>query len=208
MADVDYVTTAEVKAQLEITTTSTDALIQALITAASLSLNQRLKRELTPQTEDATRTFRVDGRYVDLAPSDLRSATTVTLEPQTGGSPTVLTAGTGYALRPPGGADQASTYTALKIAASVSLQSAFWQEFGYTELSILGDWGAWNTASVPADVKRAAIVTVASWMDRATRDYADLAEDPRAIRPARYATWAIPNAAWSAVAHLERITAI
>ena len=55
------------------------------------------------------------------------------------------------------------------------------------------------------DVKRAAIVTVGSWLDRAVAEYAAVGDtDPRLLRPSSSASWAIPPAAWSLLWHLER----
>lgn len=200
MAAVDYVTLDEAKDQLELSGTGSDDLVEALITAASRALNARLDRELTPRTDGATRRYRIpQGGSVAV---ELRAATTVTLDPQTGG-PTTLAAGEGYALGAPD--PVTGTYPTLIVASDVYSDSTFLARFGYAELEVEGDFGAWATANVPEDVKRAAIVTVGSWLDRAVAEYANSVEtDPRLLRPAPFSSWAIPPTAWSLLHHLER----
>lgn len=48
---------------------------------------------------------------------------------------------------------------------------------------------------VAEDVRRAAVITVSSWLDRGIADYTSLVEDGRELRPDRSSTWAIPYAA-------------
>jgi hypothetical protein len=50
--------------------------------------------------------------------------------------------------------------------------STFALKFGYAQLQVRGAWGAWDTADVHEEVKRACIVTVAAWLDRAVEEYA------------------------------------
>lgn len=209
MATVDYVTRAEAQTQLESTNSSLNALYDALITAASRALNKRLRRELTPKTSAAARRFEVRTRVVDLYGDDLRTASAVVLHPQTS-SPKTLAVGTNYRLAPVGTTEDTGTYTRLIISSSTDIGgSDEVARFGFSEIEVTGNWGAWDTAEVPEDVKRAAIVTVGSWQDRAVAEYAASGqEDPRLIRPDRFATWAIPAAAYSLVAHLQRMTTV
>lgn len=202
MATVDWVTTAEVKAQLEIQGSGRDTAIAACITAASRVLNRRCARELTPKTASATRMFRVfprqhrSGVLVDLAPFDLRTAATVRLHPE--GTPVTLVQNTDYALWPVGGAQPTATYLGIKLSSVLSLESSFSESFGYAQLEVQGAWGAWDTAEVPEDVKRACIVTVGSWIDKAMSEYgAEFAEEPRAIQSAIFAGYAVPRGALS-----------
>lgn len=160
MAAQDLVTLAEVKTALEITDSSRDTLIAQLITQASSACINEAGREFAPATASATRRFRVDSFTVNLCPYDLRSVTTVVLNPE-GTSPSTLAATTDYQLLPIGA--PSGTFTSLAIskvlAAMWSSQTSFF--FGYALLDISGAWGF---ASVPDDVKRAAIITVGSWL--------------------------------------------
>lgn len=195
MALVDFCTRQNVKDQLEITNAASDTLIDALITAASRAINNRYDRELTPKTAAATRRFEVRSRLVDLAPYDLRTVTAVTLSPQDA-SPTTLAENVGYTLLPVGGSQPTGTSLLLRIAKDVRIETSFADRFGYELIDVAGAWGAWDTADIQEDVRRAAILTVGSWLDRAVAEYGvQGADDPRQIRPSRFAGWAIPFAA-------------
>ncbi|MCC6743421.1 MAG: hypothetical protein IT175_06135 [Acidobacteria bacterium] len=204
MATVDFITTAEYKAQIEKSGTDRDAVIAALITAASVAINDECQRELTPKTASASRTFHVApcSRIVDLAPYDLRTVVSITLEG------TALVADSTYVLHwlDP----KAGTYLGVRLGASVTVSSEFVTEFGYGRLVINGAWGAWDTADVPANVKRACVTTVASWLDRAIQAYGVDLGDPQALAPAAAATWGLPPAARMllASAGLPRLTAV
>jgi hypothetical protein len=204
MAAVDYITRGEYKAQVEKTGTDRDGVIDALITAASEALNARYRRELTPKTASATRTFRVrpSARIIDLDPYDLRSATTVTLES------TPLVANEDYVLE--WESRKTSTYLAVRLGASVVVDSTFVREFGYGRLSIAGAWGAWDTAEVLADVKRACVATVGSWLDRAIEAYGLDLDEPRTLAALAQKTWAIPPAAHTIMvaAGMPRMTTV
>lgn len=204
MATVDFVTLAEAKAQLETSASANDALISALITSASRALNNRYQREVTP-TSTASRRFPVKGTLVDLAPFDLRSVTSVTLHPEAT-SPVVLTAND-YALLP---VALGNTYLTIQLSGFLTLWSAFSQRFGYAQLDIAGGWGAFDTSSVPEDLKRACILTVGAWIDRAVAEYAAEfgpgASLERGLRPPSPGSWAIPSAAHRLMAPWERMT--
>jgi uncharacterized phiE125 gp8 family phage protein len=204
MAAVDLVTLAEVKAQLEVTTSGDDALLGALITAASRAIARRYVREFAPKTASQTRRFRVEGRLVDLAPHDLRSASSVTLHPESG-SPMALVADQDYALEPLGGS-LGGSYLRLRLSTRTSLASAFADAFGFAQLDIAGAWGLFDTVEVPEDIKRACIVTVGAWSDRAVAQYAIEADAGWEIRPDRASTWAIPSAAHRLLEPWARVT--
>jgi hypothetical protein len=217
-AAVDMVTLAEYKTQAELTGTGSDLLIPPLITAASRALNNRMSRELTPKTSDATRTFQVPVRsvgrktIVDFRRYDLRAATTVTLHPESG-SPHVLVANNDYALWPIGPDPITSTYLGVVLSSFLSpALSSFALQFGYAQLQVRGTWGAWDTGDVHEEVKRACVVTVAAWLDRAVEQYAyDAGEgEPRVIRPDKFSSWAVPKAALSLLqdAGLKRGTTV
>jgi len=213
MAAVDWVTRQQVKDQLEISGTGRDTLLDAAITAASNALNRRCKREITPRSTAVTRTFSFEPAVsdearitVDLAPYDLRTATTVTLNPEDS-SPTVLTSGVDYSLWPVGGRHTTGTYTGVRLSRYVSgLWSTFANDFGEAKLSVLGDWGVWDTANVPEDVKRACIVTVGSWIDKAIADYGgDFGDQPRVMQATMFDGYAIPRAALNILSAAELI---
>lgn len=203
MAAVDWVTRTEVKNALGFGSgTDRDTAIDSAITAASRALNRRCSRELTPKVTSAAKTFRVpvrsrrDGVIVDLAPYEARAASVVRLNPEES-SPQTLTANTDYALWPTGAVQPTNTYLAIKLASHLSLESAFADRFGYAQLEVTATWGAWDTAEVLEDAKRACIVTVGAWIDKAIAEYGrDFAgEDPRLMFPPSGGAYAIPLAA-------------
>jgi hypothetical protein len=180
-------------------TNARDARIQDLITAASVRIMRRLERELAPKA-NAVRRFPVslsetdrDGRHVvDLAPFDLRSATTITLHPEDA-SPDVLTASE-YALEPVG-APQGS-YLRVRLSNTLSLTSEFATRFGYAQIEINGTWGIWDTAEVAPEVREACILTVRSWLRQNPAAYVFRDnEEPTGLTPNLPVTWEIPFAA-------------
>lgn len=188
----------EVRLAMELDTTDRglDARIREAITAASTAIMREVQRELAPATTAATRSFPVRGDLVDLTPYDLRTATTVTFD--VNGSPTVLVAGTDYALLPVGGSEVGGTYTELRLAPGVVASS----DVGPVVLSILGDWGM---SSVPADAREACIITVRSWLRRDLASYAQFGDEGRPVQPAAFAGgYAIPLAAKSLLRGLYR----
>lgn len=156
-------TVSNVRDMLEVTAdTSRDALIASLIPAASAAIMNEVDREFAPATTSATRRFRVDGRVVNLAPFDLRTVTTAVINPETS-SPTTLAVTADYQLEPVGA--PSGTYTSLALSAWLAslYASNTLYAFGYALLDITGAWGF---AAVPADVNRACVLTVGSWMRR------------------------------------------
>jgi hypothetical protein len=202
---VDMVTLTEVKNALEITGTGRDTALSAAITAASRAINRKLGRELTPRTDTATRTVEVDvnatprdgGLLVDLRPYDIRSLTTATLHPEDATASTVLVADTDYALWPFGGSTVTGTYTRLILARTCApLASTYSTRFGVVQLQILGNWGAWNTTDVPEDIKRACIITVGSWTDKAIAEYGDqFGDEARSLQRPVFEGFAVPRSA-------------
>lgn len=161
---LDLCLLAEVRDYLQKATADTaqDALIQALITRASVAIMSATDREFAPLTTDATRTFRVDpsgkAALVNLAPYDLRSVISLTLSPESG-SPTTLVATTDYTLEPldaPNG-----VYNRVRLSYATNLSSDSATRFGYARIAVRGAWGF---PVVPLDVKQACIDTVFAWM--------------------------------------------
>lgn len=214
---VDMVTSAEVKTALAIDGTNQDTAIAAAIPAASRAVNNRCGRELTPKTAAATRTFQVPAggfgrpRIVDFHRYDLRSATAIRLHPESS-SPVTLTANVDYALWPIGGAPLTSTYLGLSLSSYRDTTSDFALRFGYAQLEVAGAWGAWDTADVPEEVKRACIIAVGSWLDKAVAAYGDRLEDDtvRSVLPSFFTALALPKASWSLLqdAGLTRSTTV
>jgi hypothetical protein len=159
---VDLCTLAQVREYLQKpgADTNQDGLISAMISRASAAIEEWTQRWLAPRTA-VTNTFRVDGLYVDFAPYDLRTATTVSLHPE--GTPTVLTANTSYQLLPIGGTDSLDTFTGMMLSAQISTYSSNSTRFGYEQVSVLGNWGP---ATVPLDVTHACVITVGLWIRR------------------------------------------
>jgi len=174
----DLTSLALVKSYLGIVDTNSDTRIQTAVTAASAACEEWTQRWLTGRTA-VTNIFKVDGLYVDFAPFDLRTATTVSLHPE--GTPTVLTANTSYQLLPIGGTDSLDTFTGMMLSAQISTYSSNSTRFGYEQVSVLGDWGP---ATIPADVQQAATIAAAAMVDRAADQYAlPGADDGRQTMP-------------------------
>lgn len=156
----DLCTLAQVKAYARPPGTTFDSILAEKITEASALMEMTAERDLCDKGT-LTRTVRVNGSLVDLAPYDLRStAPTVTLDPT--GTPTVLTASQ-YRLLPVGGSRQMATFYQLLLGSSVSLASTTMTEFGHGEISIAGSWGPLAT---PAPVVHGCVIAVGLWYRR------------------------------------------
>lgn len=174
-----------------------DAIIQECITQASAAIQKRYGREFAPAPGTPTRRIRTTGPLLSLEPYDLREATTVVLDPA--GTPITLAA-TDWRYGPLG---VGGTYLDLALRRTLSTASTSRTEYGFVELDITGTWGF---AEIPPDVRRAAVVTVASWTDRAAAQYAlELDGDPMAASAFPAQTWAIPNAAHRLLQPYQRI---
>ena len=158
------VTLAQVRAHLqkEATDTTADALLTELVTRASAACERWTSRTLASLGASASiKRFPVAGAYVDLAPFDLRTATSVTLHPEST-APVVLVADDDYALDPVG-ATSLGTYTGLRLAVDQTLSSDYSARFGYCLVDVNATWGP---TSVPDDVQHACLLTVAAWYRR------------------------------------------
>lgn len=196
MAAQDLCSLSEVRAYLELPTADTgrDTLISNSITPVSDAIMRYTQREFAPATTSATRTFRLDvgNLKLDLAPYDLRSVTAVTLHPESS-APITMTATTQYQLHPI--TSTSSVYTSIKIAGNIPnlWQSDSGRFFGYAQISIAGAWGF---ASIPSDVKQAAIIAVASQVRRdiVALDMGDVLSNPRELGPERPTNYSLPAA--------------
>jgi len=184
----------DVKSALELSTAASDDLILGLCVAVAPAFASRCQREFIGPT-GGTRSFGLRDRLLDLAPNDLRSVTTMTLHPEE--SPQVLVADSDYLLLPQGGASLGDTYQQIRFSSRLSFVSTVAREFGEARLRIVGNWGCFGSVPVAEEVRRAAVLTVSSWLDRAASEYAADGGFAREIAPDRSATWAIPAAAWS-----------
>jgi hypothetical protein len=207
MAAQDLTTLANVRSRLELPTadTSRDSLIAALITSASDAIMREVEREFAPATASATRRRRVyphkrvDGNlYVDLAPYDLRTVASMSLDPESS-SPTTLTATTDYVLGPVE-APQA-VYTHVLLRHSISPSSTLLQNFGFAYLDIAGAWGF---ASVPTDVAEACIETVKAWLRRDSVAFGLDLDDGSGLAPQAPGTYSLPNSALKKLAPFRR----
>jgi hypothetical protein len=182
----------DVKEYLELTTADSDDLILQSIVAASSIIPERYQREFVGPS-GGTRTFSARGYLVDLAPYDLRTVTSVTMHPEE--TAQTLVVDSDYLLRPQGGFRLGGTYWHIRLSPRVNLSSTVFREFGEARLQVIGDWGCFSTGAVDASVKRAAVFTAAAWTDKAISEYGLAGEEPRELRPDRFATYGIPAAA-------------
>jgi hypothetical protein len=182
----------QVKARIQITFSGSDTLIDDLIATVLPTVTNRYGCEFMPQTNGETRTFDVRHRLVDLTGCDLRTATSVVLDPN--GTPNTLTAGSDYILLP---CRLTGTYPQMRISDALGIDSAFSRGFGAAQLAVTGDWGIWGTtADVPADIQEAAIECVLSWMDKPVSDIGAI--DSSTVRqqmPGVAQSWDIPASA-------------
>jgi hypothetical protein len=207
----DLCTLAEVKARGSITGTDRDALIATLISEATRRLCRATGREFMPQAT-ATRRFDVNPLACDprrlyypvpLPQCDLRTATTVTLHPESVSEAQVLAAGTDYELDTD--RDTASAGL-IRLSGRLSMGSTRAANFGLVGLEIVGAWGIWADASaVAAEVKAAAEIYVLAGIDKAVADglgVADLASGAGMAQFSR--SWDIPWEAWLKVRDYSR----
>ena len=207
MAAQDLCSLSDVRAFLELPAgdTGRDTLISNTITPISDAIAHFCQREFVP-TASATRTFRLDvgTLKVDLAPYDLRTASTVSLHPESS-SPVTLTANTQYQLQPVTSVN--GTYTSIRFASNIAnlFQSDSGRFFGYAQFSIAGAWGF---SAIPTDVKQAAIIAVASAIRRdiPALDLGDVLAEPRQLTPDRPVNYALPAASLRMLSPYRRIS--
>lgn len=127
-----------------------DSILGWLITIASAEVERHAQREFTPTTA-ATRDFVWrHGAVLDLAPYDLRTVTTLTLDPDV--APGTVVPAANYRLRPKPNKDGVYQW--------VQFREDSLNGFVEREVRIVGDWGF---ATVPAEAKMATAITVADW---------------------------------------------
>ena len=192
----DLCTVADVKQLSPRVGSQDDAKLAELVTRASVAIEGWTQRQLAPVSGSVTRRFAVYSRRVDLAPCDLRTATTITLNP--GDDDETVLAAADYALDPVEGAYGSTssdpTHYVLLLAADVDIDSTQRRSFGRGVVQIAGSWGL---AATPDDVVQACALTAASWADRAVDAY-DLSPqlaDARASLPPTARGFSIPEGA-------------
>ncbi len=209
---------ADVREALEHSTTGRerDDLIRAHIAEASIAIMRETKREFAPQSATGTaRTFRAYPRrmldervIVSFSPYDLQTATAVALHPEQA-SPEALSDGTDYDLLPVEAPLGVFTYLLLAEDKSLSrgrLSSDLLTRFGYAQIRVTGTWGF---SSVPRDVRRACVLTVASWMRRDVGALGvDDFEEVRQLSPPAPSWYTIPPAALRLLRPFRRFQAV
>lgn len=164
MAAADLVSIDEIREHLQLQTVETeqDDVVASLLTSYSIAIARHCGRQFTPPVDSATHRFRLrpdshlDGLYVlDLAPYDLRTATSVQLHPETAG-PVTLTAGSDYTTEPANPRD--GVHTSLSLwPVPITWTSTAAINFGYVNVDVTGSWGF---PEVPEDVRQACILAV------------------------------------------------
>lgn len=165
MAAQDLTTLANVRAFIQKPTGSTeqDAIISTLITSASDVINANIARFL-PAEAAATKTFLWRGGPLCLHPYFLRSASSIVSDTESGATVTgtSTTVATGdYRLR-------ASPPTISGIYRWVRFPNDSFNTYGggEREITITGNWGFADYASLPGDVVHWATIAVATWLRR------------------------------------------
>lgn len=165
MATQDLCSSSDVRTFLQKTTTDTaqDTEIGNMITAASDAIMRWAEREFKTTTSGSTaRSFEhKGGAFLDLAPFDLRSVSAVEMDADQSSS-TVLTSDQ-YRLHPVNSPH--GVYTGLRLDSSVISTTRF--RAAVVEVTS----STWGFASVPSDVKRACVITVATWLRRDVSAY-------------------------------------
>jgi hypothetical protein len=199
---IDLCTRDDVRLALEIQAkqVSRDALIDDTITDVSQRIIDYCEREIAPESDPGVvRSFSVDwgnqggtdGVFVDLNPYDVQTVTAAVLHPESPAALT-LTAGVDYTLDPV--PTLTGTYYGLRLGAYVVRTSEFALRFGSARIQITGTWGF---PEVPRAIRRACIVTCASWVDRRIGTYSpqDTGSDGRTILPDTSGGLDLPNSA-------------
>lgn len=177
---------------------SLDARILEAIASASGMIGDEVQRDLFP-IASATRRRSSRTHVVDLAPFDLRTVSSVTLDPD--GAATVLAAGD-YMLAPAGGSDVLGTYTELLLDPALALDSLDGvQKFGEVVVEVAGAWGP---AAIPRIAREACITTVRSWLRRDVASYAGYEDGEGGATVAPIGTYGLPPAARNQLRPLYR----
>jgi hypothetical protein len=148
--------------ELQVSDQTRDAVIAEYISEASLEIMRYADREFAPATASATRRFHIDpaSMSVQLQGYDLRSVTSITVNPETAGY-VLSAANDDYELLPL--TPQSGTYKSIQISRTIPMYSTHRYRYGRALCDVAGAWGF---ATVPLDARKACIQTVRSWLDR------------------------------------------
>lgn len=177
----DLITLADAKTALGISGTGRDDVISEAITAASDLIVREYEREFT-STASATRQFAVQGDWIDVAPYDLRTITSITLDPDDEAQ--ALTT-SDYQTHPFPQRDGVITLIELLTTSRPTVTGRLVAEIV----------GAWGFASVPEPVKRACVETVRAITRADPGGWASASVQGPQDSPAPQGTYAIPAAA-------------
>jgi hypothetical protein len=186
MAAQDLCDLAYVKTRLELGADETDRddLFSQLITPASEAIKGEVNRELVPETDNETRTIRVDPKLrldegeilCSLSPYDLRvggpTTLVVTLNPGTS-TEQVLVEDYDFTLVD---SKRFQVAAVIKFASDLPLTSDLYTRFGRVDVAITADWGFPTGGEGLALAAAATAETIRVWTQR---DAAALALAPR-----------------------------
>lgn len=160
MADIDLTTLDAVRLVLQKKPgeIAQDDVLQAFITRASGLIMRETEREFRPLTDAEGRVFSYrGGRMIDLAPYDLRAATSVVM--RLNGTDQTLSADDDYDLRPLPAAD--GVYRWIQLRRSRIFDRMAERREG--TVTVTGDWGF---PAVPPEVEHFCVMTVVIWARR------------------------------------------
>lgn len=165
MAAYDLCTVQDVRSHLQKPTgdVAQDAIISALITAASKAILNYTEREFAPAVTATTRTFETEingtSTFLSLAPYDLQPNPTPVVQIDTDVSAKTL-ATDEYRFFPVTQADGVYTSIRLQPLTLPTINRVGWVN---RQVQITGTWGF---PEIPADVNQAAVITVGLWLRR------------------------------------------
>jgi len=203
-ADLCTIFDVRESANLPSVATADDDQIQELIIEASAEIMKSVGREFAPPSGDVapyvTRRFEVKDYRVDFYPYDLRTLHSVVLHPEEVTNEQSLDILLDVDLRPVPATD--GVYTAMLLTPWLSLISERSLRFRWPLVDVTGAWGF---ASVPADVKRAAVIAVRSWLRRDSQVFANVpGMSPGNLQPSPQGTYHLPYASQCIIERYRR----
>lgn len=172
----------DVRTELEmgVTETGRNAKITALLPVATRVITRWCRREFInafPAADATPRKFAYyGGSRLSLFPYDLQSASVVQMDTDT--SAVTLAVTTDYYLEPLPALDGVYTHLLFTSLEPASVGGRDTRR----EVSITGVWGF---ATIPEDVKRAAVLSICGWLDKPVNEYGNNADgEARQATPA------------------------
>lgn len=167
----DYLTTAELKAQLRITDTADDTYVGIAVTAASRAIDKSCNRQFGQATSAVARVFRWDGTCIEgrvaVPLFDLMDTTGLVVsldQGQDGTYERTLTYSTDFDLWPWNAAADGVPWTHLVLRPTATA----WPAGFARELQVTAKWG-WS--AVPTIVKQAALIQGSRFFVRRDSQY-------------------------------------